>query len=70
MDGVDDMIRYDNLPLYIEEQKDKKVGKIGLIDLERIEDQNIRLGSGKVSITKDSHVETLVINFSLACRYY
>jgi hypothetical protein len=29
-------VRYDNLPLYIVKQNGKKVGKIGLIDLERI----------------------------------
>lgn len=32
---VGDMVRYDNLPLYIAEENGKKIGKIGLIDLEQ-----------------------------------
>jgi len=35
--GVGDFVRYDNLPLYLVEEDGKKVGKIGLIDLEHIE---------------------------------
>jgi hypothetical protein len=35
--GVGNFIRYDNLPLYIVETDGKKEGKIGLIDLEHIE---------------------------------
>lgn len=31
---VGDAVRYDNLPLYIEEENGKKTGKLGLIDLE------------------------------------
>jgi len=34
IDGVHNLIRYDNLPLYIVEKDGKSVGKIGLIDLE------------------------------------
>ncbi len=34
---VGDTVRYDNLPLYIEEQDGKRVGKIGLIDLEHMQ---------------------------------
>ncbi|NGX43820.1 MAG: hypothetical protein K940chlam7_02125 [Chlamydiae bacterium] len=34
---VGDFVRYDNLPLYIEENKGKKEGKIGLIDLEHMQ---------------------------------
>ncbi len=35
---VGDVVRYDNLPLYIIEKDGEKEGKIGLIDLERIQD--------------------------------
>lgn len=38
IEDVEDYVRYDNLPLYIEEKNGKKVGKIGLIDLEHFED--------------------------------
>ncbi|MFI5343681.1 MAG: hypothetical protein ACHQUC_05610 [Chlamydiales bacterium] len=31
---IGDVVRYDNLPLFIEEENGEKVGKIGLIDLE------------------------------------
>lgn len=34
--GIKDFVRYDNIPLYIVEEKGKKEGKIGLIDLERL----------------------------------
>jgi hypothetical protein len=37
--GVYDYIRYDNLPLYLVEEGGKKVGKIGLIDLEHIKEE-------------------------------
>jgi hypothetical protein len=44
---VGDCIRYDNFPLYIEEKEGKREGKVGLIDLEHIEDRpNIRDFSG------------------------
>lgn len=39
IDGVGDFIRYDNLPLYIVEKNGKKEGKIGLIDLEHIQNR-------------------------------
>jgi hypothetical protein len=32
--GVGDRVKYDNLPLYVQEEKGQKKGKIGLIDLE------------------------------------
>lgn len=35
-----DFVRYDNLPLYITEENGKKVGKIGLIDLEEAHTTN------------------------------
>lgn len=34
---VGDFVRYDNLPLFIEDSNGKKVGKIGLIDLEHMQ---------------------------------
>ena len=37
---VGDSVRYDNIPLYTVEKKGKKVGCIGLIDLENILDEN------------------------------
>jgi hypothetical protein len=37
IDGVEDYVRYDNLPLYLVEEGEKRVGKIGLIDLEHTE---------------------------------
>ena len=33
-----DMVRYDNLPLFITIEKGRRVGKIGLIDLEHIKE--------------------------------
>jgi len=36
IDGVEDYVRYDNLPLYIVEIGGRKEGRIGLIDLEHI----------------------------------
>ena len=36
---VGDFVRYDNLPLYIEEIEGKKVGKLGFIDLEHMENE-------------------------------
>lgn len=35
IEGVDDQVRYDNLPLYIVEKNGKKEGMLGLIDLEQ-----------------------------------
>ena len=35
--GVEDFVRYDNLPLYVVEENGKKEGKIGLIDLEHVQ---------------------------------
>lgn len=37
--GVSQYVRYDNLPLYIEHHNGNPVGKIGLIDLERFENE-------------------------------
>lgn len=34
IEGIGDIVRHDNLPLFIEEKEGKKKGKIGLIDLE------------------------------------
>ncbi len=34
--GVDNVVRYDNMPLFIVEEKGKKIGKVALIDLERL----------------------------------
>lgn len=34
IEGVEDFVRYDNLPMYVIEENGKKKGKIGLIDLE------------------------------------
>lgn len=38
IEGVEDFVRYDNLPLYISEKNGEKKGKIGLIDLEHIKE--------------------------------
>ncbi len=38
IEEIEDFVRYDNLPLYIVEKDGKKEGKIGLIDLEHIQD--------------------------------
>ncbi|MCP5506293.1 MAG: IQ calmodulin-binding motif-containing protein [Chlamydiales bacterium] len=35
--GVEDFVRYDNLPMYVVEENGKKKGKIGLIDLEHMQ---------------------------------
>ena len=42
IEGVDDDIRYDNLPLYRIKQNGKAVGKIGLIDLDRFSNTPIQ----------------------------
>jgi hypothetical protein len=39
IEGVEDFVRYDNLPLYVVEEKGKKKGKIGLIDLEDVKNE-------------------------------
>lgn len=39
IEGVGDFVKYDNLPLYIEEKDGKQEGKIGLIDLEHIQNK-------------------------------
>lgn len=47
--GVEDLVRYDNLPLYVVEENEKKEGRIGLIDLEHTsirENQEGLSGSG------------------------
>jgi hypothetical protein len=36
--GVGDFVRYDNLPMYVVEENGKKEGKIGLIDLEHMQE--------------------------------
>ena len=36
--GVGDFVRYDNLPMYIVEEDGRRVGKIGLIDLEHMQE--------------------------------
>lgn len=37
IDDVGDFVRYDNLPMYVVEENGKKEGKIGLIDLEHVQ---------------------------------
>ena len=39
IEGVGEGVRYDNLPLFIEEENGKRVGKIGLIDLESLNNE-------------------------------
>lgn len=39
LEGVENQVRYDNLPLYIVEENGEKKGKIGLIDLEHLDEQ-------------------------------
>lgn len=43
-------VRYDNIPLYLEDGPDGKVGKIGLIDLERIMDPSERSDTYKMCV--------------------
>lgn len=57
--GVGDFDRYDNLPMYVVEEKGKKVGKIGLIDLEHVQKSPNFQG-----------LETLVRIFPPSFRYY
>lgn len=63
IDGMNDMIRYDNMPLYIEEEKGRNVGKIGLIDLEQIKEQNSLSAVHQVPIIVYSPIKTLAIIF-------
>ncbi len=59
--GVKDHVRYDNLPLYVEEENGKKVGKIGLIDLEHMRDSPAPEGLETLARIFPLHVD-LILN--------
>jgi hypothetical protein len=59
INGVEDQVRYDNLPMYITEKNGKKEGKIGLIDLEHMEDKSQSYGLEKLARIFPLHLDII-----------